>query len=457
MSVAGRAALLFTCLWQFSTCVASPMLAGWFYENLPTSGVSSTRIHKEQQDFTVYHSLWWHNKRFYAVLDDNSAETVLGPAISMNTGILGLPVKDANTFHDNLMAGWVPGLSLLLDLAFPAFPDNMGHWMEALLPVYNILRQGAWKQALPGGRGVIDTVIFVNLRRTDLAGLDWVWEMVKLAVAPALPPGKDIPRILFYDDLDHMDKASWLVLEAALVATDRYGREDGRNGFAEAEFGREFREAAFRLHGLQPPTEGILPRTITLLSAVQGEEVVNMNELLSALQDIGHTLGLAVRPYTATARAPFESYLSVMARTGVLVSRHGPLLANSIFLPPGAVVMELLPYNWEWKGISKIYVNLTRSLGDAHHLAWRATHPKWAVYSNADQARYAEWTPEECNSRDCLEVHAAAAMRVDAARVQEMLMQVIPGAMRGESVEAVRQPWPELARAEGSTGLWWDK
>lgn len=53
----------------------------------------------------------------------------------------------------------------------------------------------------------------------------------------------------------------------------RYGREDGRNGFAEADFGREFREAAFRMHGLQPPSEGNLPRTITLLSAVQGEEV----------------------------------------------------------------------------------------------------------------------------------------------------------------------------------------
>lgn len=52
-------------------------------------------------------------------------------------------------------------------------------------------------------------------------GLDWVWEMVKLAVAPALPPDKDIPRILFYEELDGMDKASWLVLEAALVATDR--------------------------------------------------------------------------------------------------------------------------------------------------------------------------------------------------------------------------------------------
>lgn len=53
----------------------------------------------------------------------------------------------------------------------------------------------------------------------------------------------------------------------------RYGREDGLNGFFEAEVGRKFREAAFKSHGLQPPAAGNLPRTITLLSAVQGEEV----------------------------------------------------------------------------------------------------------------------------------------------------------------------------------------
>lgn len=35
------------------------------------------------------------------------------------------------------------------------------------------------------------------------------------------------------------------------------------------------------------------------------------------------------------AEAPFQSYLAAMARTGVLVSRHGPQLANSMFLPPG--------------------------------------------------------------------------------------------------------------------------
>ncbi len=42
----------------------------------------------------------------------------------------------------------------------------------------------------------------------------------------------------------------------------------------------------------------------------------------------------------------------------------------------GAVVMELLPYNWEWNGISRTYANLTASCGDIHHVAWRAKHPR---------------------------------------------------------------------------------
>ena len=64
-------------------------------------------------------------------------------------------------------------------------------------------------------------------------------------------------------------------------------------------------------------------------------QVVNSDELMVAMRDVGQTFGMEVRPYTATPRAPFESYLSVMARTAILVSRHGPFLANSLFLPPG--------------------------------------------------------------------------------------------------------------------------
>ena len=47
-------------------------------------------------------------------------------------------------------------------------------------------------------------------------------------------------------------------------------------------------------------------------------------------------------------------------------------LLPSPTLSTGAVVLELLPYNWEWQGISEVYLNLTRSVGCVHHFAWKA-------------------------------------------------------------------------------------
>ena len=61
---------------------------------------------------------------------------------------------------------------------------------------------------------------------------------------------------------------------------------------------------------------------------------------------MGANLGLRVRPYTATPRAPLASYVAAMARTGVLVARHGPLLANAAFLPPGAPSLLPPPTCW---------------------------------------------------------------------------------------------------------------
>lgn len=51
----------------------------------------------------------------------------------------------------------------------------------------------------------------------------------------------------------------------------RYTRGDGRGGFASGELGRQFRAAAYHAAGL--PLPAAAPRTITLLTAVDGEEV----------------------------------------------------------------------------------------------------------------------------------------------------------------------------------------
>ena len=233
-----------------------------------------------------------------------------------------------------MQAGWVPGTTLLLDLAFPAYPDSMGHWSEALIPVYNVLEGAAWKppEQATASASFISTLVFVNLRREQLSvrparpgsgdplgsgplllqthchhrhltipsqhtlwpplvhagteeaavtipcmsmltraahacrwgglrlpcmhtsaacssqcepatpqrppqarepgstgrpacmraqGVDWVWQMLRLTLAPAVAPGRDLPRILYYAPLAHLDQAAWLGFERALVVQDR--------------------------------------------------------------------------------------------------------------------------------------------------------------------------------------------------------------------------------------------
>ena len=53
----------------------------------------------------------------------------------------------------------------------------------------------------------------------------------------------------------------------------RYARGDGRNGFASSDLGQRLRRLAFTAHGMQPPGQAQLPRTITVFRAAAGEEV----------------------------------------------------------------------------------------------------------------------------------------------------------------------------------------
>jgi hypothetical protein len=83
--------------------------------------------------------------------------------------------------------------------------------------------------------------------------------------------------------------------------------------------------------------------------------------------------------------APFLSHMATMAGTGLLIARHGPLLASAVLLPPGAAVLELLPYKWEWRDVSSLYYNMTQSTGQLHHWAWRPLDAKWCRWARCWQ------------------------------------------------------------------------
>lgn len=82
------------------------------------------------------------------------APTVMPPAHHMNASTLTHQVN---------------GTTLWLDYSFPAFPENMGHWLEMLLPVYSQLSSGEWRAHVPPGeQATVGAVIVPNMRRGQI-------------------------------------------------------------------------------------------------------------------------------------------------------------------------------------------------------------------------------------------------------------------------------------------------
>lgn len=87
----------------------------------------------------------FHNSQNYAVVED-PANTTVAAAMSANQVLVHLPTVDAEKFLSNVQQAWVGGTTLAIDLVFPAFPTNLGHWAEILLPMLSALQDGRWAQ-----------------------------------------------------------------------------------------------------------------------------------------------------------------------------------------------------------------------------------------------------------------------------------------------------------------------
>ena len=142
------------------------------------------------------------------------------------------------------------------------------------------------------------------------------------------------------------------------------------------------------------------------------------------------------------------------------------MLANAVFLKQFAFVLELLPYNWEWNGISQMHRNLTATTAEVQHVAWRATRPvrlalstyprsgplyivvddplhalqEQCVYNNPrDAGRFRNWHAEDCTRPHCLIVHLQAGLLIDLMVVETMLRSIV------DLVEQKSQSWRDAS------------
>jgi hypothetical protein len=151
-------------------------------------------------------------------------------------------------------------------------------------------------------------------------------------------------------------------------------------------------------------------QTSTVLTTLQS--LLLQYQVTAMLWRVAARFGWTVRRFSATTAAPFPEHVHTMAHTGLLVSRHGPLLATAMLLPQGAAVYEFVPFNWEWNRMSELYKNLTDSVGTLHHFAWRPHESWWAEYESVADSKFSPWSAAECQSK-CASHSATAARALD--------------------------------------------
>ena len=161
-----------------------------------------------------------------------------------------------------------------------------------------------------------------------------------------------------------------------------------------------------------------------------------------------------VRVVEFTAHTPVAQQLHTMATTGVLLSVHTSALANAIFLPPGAAVVELIHLNWPWDSLDRSFKVQSDARGDLHHFAWRAVSKDHAQYINPrDEHRFGgeEWAGVKCDTEECVEAHTNIDVIVDIVAVRALLVSRLPLVWNGTAVEVAALPWPKPQGATDSS------
>mmetsp|Transcript_26134 Transcript_26134/g.70756 ORF Transcript_26134/g.70756 Transcript_26134/m.70756 type:complete len:546 (+) Transcript_26134:118-1755(+) len=430
----------------------------------------------------------------------------LEDGVTTNSNIVRAPVSNIQALTSNLRTAYLPGNTLLIDFPFMAYLNHLGHWAELMVPLLSVLLDGSWRADVRGaslvrrdgratgdGTGVeaqgkraaaalaaassapqrIDTVLLGNKMKHMTP---WFSALLDLVLEAALPDSPK-PRLVDYGDLAGFDQRAWLMIENLVVVQDRYTHPENKKGFAgpehgdmwrydhceryvshdfsirfkQPEHGALLRRLAYEKLGIPAPapwqqgTPPDLPNTISLFMPAGPEwpGITNHAELLQLLHRVAAQHNMKARMISLSEEASFGSYIDAVSRSAVLIGRHLPSMANSMFMRPGSMVVELLPYKWEWANLSMLYRNITESMGDIHHFAWRPQHYKFAYYSNISDLKYHTWTPIECHAKECLSIQARAGLIVDLEAVGQLLTQKLPAVLAGRPVEELREPWPE--------------
>eukprot|EP00850_Spirogloea_muscicola_P017001 SM000142S00515 [mRNA] locus=s142:136317:138767:+ [translate_table: standard] len=159
---------------------------------------------------------------------------------------------------------------------------------------------------------------------------------------------------------------------------------------------------------------------VTLLRREHTRTVANMAGLRSLLVQAFPSLPVVE---ASLEGAPLLEQAGAMRRTALLVAMHGAGMANVVFLPPGALALELFPLKFAYGTYRRIALRY-----GVHYLDWHNTAHNASHYANncLDTSGFAAWTDDKCHRnaacRSCVRDHVVTT--VDLAEVRELLEAV---------------------------------
>lgn len=153
------------------------------------------------------------------------------------------------------------------------------------------------------------------------------------------------------------------------------------NGPADAH---AFRLASYgSLNLARNPKEEWPPRQITIVTRAGTRALANMEALMPLIT----SFGIPVRWITSMGSLDARGQIEAMADTGILIATHGAALANMMYLPAHAVVVEMFPY--------VMYGSMYRDLAAASNLFY------YSIRSLRPSAEQAFLYHEEPFLREC--------------------------------------------------------
>lgn len=249
------------------------------------------------------------------------------------------------SFGDNPDDGYIqhtlraPSVQSIVRSA-PSPGPGRGTASALLRPPFSTANSAAYKVGPQWGPlPPMDTVIFTGDGARGVKSAASLGGWYRSVLSLALPPGS---TATFNDYLSTLSPSSHLVCSAHGGAIPS-SKPKWFTGRGDAWMWRQYAYVSTGLSGRGVrPHPKYPPRMITLLDrkGLNGRGLHNRNEVIAAIA----ATGVPYQVLDGMGNLTFPAQVEAMAGTGVLLAPHGAALANAMFLPSHAVVIEMFPF-----------------------------------------------------------------------------------------------------------------